>query len=150
MSGETIITVIGNLTGEPELRFTPAGAAVCTFTVASTPRTFDRQANEWTDGETLFLRASVWREQAEWAAQSLAKGTRVIVTGRLKSRTFDTEDGGRRTVVELDVEEVGPSLRYATATVVRQNRDRASSSWTAPQQDTPAPASPDWGAGPVY
>ncbi|MDR7161791.1 single-stranded DNA-binding protein [Arthrobacter sp. BE255] len=122
MSGETTITVIGNLTNDPELRFTPSGSAVANFTVASTPRTFDRQSNEWKDGETLFLRASVWREAAENVAESLTKGMRVIVTGRLKSRSYETKEGEKRTVIELEVDEIGPSLRYANAKVNRTQR----------------------------
>ena len=122
MAGETIITIIGNLTGDPELRFTPSGAAVANFTVASTPRMFDRQANEWKDGETLFMRCSIWREAAENVAESLHRGTRVIVTGRLKSRSYETKEGEKRTVVELDVDEVGPSLRYANAKVNKTSR----------------------------
>ncbi|WP_306874248.1 single-stranded DNA-binding protein [Arthrobacter bambusae] len=113
MAGETTITVIGNLTADPELKFSPSGSAVANFTVASTPRTFDRQSNEWKDGETLFLRASVWREAAENVAESLTKGMRVIVSGRLKSRSYETKEGEKRTVIEIEVEEVGPSLRYA-------------------------------------
>ncbi len=122
MAGETVITIIGNLTNDPELRFTPSGAAVANFTVASTPRTFDRQANEWKDGETLFMRCSVWREAAENVAESLTRGTRVIVSGRLRSRTYDTKEGEKRTVVELEVDEVGPSLRYATTKVSKTSR----------------------------
>jgi single-strand DNA-binding protein len=122
MAGETVITVIGNLTGDPELRFTPSGAAVANFTVASTPRTFDRQSNEWKDGDTLFLRCSIWREAAESVAESLTKGTRVIVTGRLVQRSYETREGEKRTVYELQVDEVGPSLRYATAKVTRTQR----------------------------
>jgi single-strand DNA-binding protein len=122
MAGETTITLVGNLTGDPELRFTPSGAAVANFTVASTPRTFDRQSNEWKDGETLFMRCSVWREAAENIAESLQKGMRVIVTGRLVSRSFDTKEGEKRTVMEMQVDEVGPSLRYATAKVNRTQR----------------------------
>ncbi|MEV7638034.1 single-stranded DNA-binding protein [Pseudarthrobacter enclensis] len=122
MVGETTITVIGNLTSDPELRFTPSGSAVANFTIASTPRTFDRQSNEWKDGETLFLRASVWREAAENVAESLTKGTRVIVTGRLKSRSYETKEGEKRTVIELEVDEIGPSLRYANAKVNRTQR----------------------------
>jgi single-strand DNA-binding protein len=122
MSGETTITVIGNLTSDPELRFTPSGSAVANFTIASTPRTFDRQSNEWKDGETLFLRASVWREAAENVAESLTKGTRVIVSGRLKSRSYETKEGEKRTVIELEVDEIGPSLRYANAKVNRTQR----------------------------
>ncbi|WP_255470796.1 single-stranded DNA-binding protein [Pseudarthrobacter sp. B4EP4b] len=119
MAGETTITVIGNLTSDPELRFTPSGSAVANFTIASTPRTFDPQSNEWKDGETLFLRASVWREAAENVAESLTKGMRVIVTGRLKSRSYETKEGEKRTVIELEVDEIGPSLRYASAKVNR-------------------------------
>ncbi|WP_411374815.1 single-stranded DNA-binding protein [Arthrobacter sp. MPF02] len=122
MAGETTITVIGNLTNDPELRFTPSGSAVANFTIASTPRTFDRQSNEWKDGETLFLRAAVWREAAENVAESLTKGTRVIVTGRLKSRSYETKEGEKRTVIELEVDEIGPSLRYANAKVNRTQR----------------------------
>lgn len=123
MAGETTITVIGNLTSDPELRFTPSGDAVANFTIASTPRTFDRQSNEWKDGETLFLRASIWKEAAENVAESLTKGTRVIVSGRLKSRTYDTKEGEKRTVMELEVDEIGPSLRYANAKVNRTQRN---------------------------
>src|SRR5690625_3105980 len=122
MAGETIITVVGNLTADPELRFTPAGAAVANFTVASTPRNFDRQTNEWRDGETLFLRCSIWRDAAENVAESLTKGMRVIVQGRLVQRSFETREGERRTVVELQVDEIGPSMRYATAQVTRASR----------------------------
>lgn len=119
MAGETIITVVGNLTADPELRYTQNGLAVANFTIASTPRTFDRQANEWKDGEALFLRASVWREFAEHVSQSLTKGSRVIAQGRLKQRSFETQQGEKRTVIELEVDEIGPSLRYATAQVTR-------------------------------
>ncbi len=122
MAGETVITVIGNLTNDPELRFTPNGAAVASFTVASTPRTFDRQSNEWKDGDTLFLRCTVWRQAAENVAESLHKGTRVIVQGRLKQRSFETREGEKRTVVELEADEVGASLRSATAKVNKANR----------------------------
>ncbi len=122
MAGDTTLTLIGNLTNDPELRFTPSGAAVANFTVASTPRAFDRQSNEWKDGETLFMRCSVWREAAENVAESLTRGSRVIVTGRLKSRTYDTREGEKRTVVELEVDELGPSLRYATAKVAKTQR----------------------------
>jgi single-strand DNA-binding protein len=122
MAGETVITIIGNVTNDPELRFTPSGAAVANFTVASTPRTFDRQSNEWKDGDTLFMRCSVWRDAAENVAESLQRGTRVLVTGRLRSRSYETKEGEKRTVVELDVDEVGPSLRYATAKVNKTSR----------------------------
>ena len=119
MAGETSITLVGNLTADPELRFTQSGAAVANFTVASTPRTFDRQSNEWRDGDAMFLNCSVWRQAAENAAESLQKGMRVIVQGRLKSRSYETREGERRTVFEVDVDEVGPALRYATAKVTK-------------------------------
>ena len=119
MAGETIITLVGNLTADPELRFTPSGAAVANFTVASTPRTFDRQTSEWKDGDAMFLNCSVWRQYAENVAESLTKGMRVIVSGRLKSRSYETREGEKRTVFEVDVDEVGPALRYATAKVTR-------------------------------
>lgn len=119
MAGETIITVVGNLTADPELRYTQGGLAVANFTIASTPRTFDRQANDWKDGEALFLRASCWREFAEHVAGSLTKGTRVVATGRLKQRSYDDREGVKRTAIELEVDEIGPSLRYATAQVTR-------------------------------
>src|SRR5689334_6133530 len=122
MAGDTVITIIGNITNDPELRFTPSGAAVANFTVASTPRAFDRQSNEWKDGETLFMRCSVWRDAAENVAESLQRGSRVIVTGRLKSRSYETKEGEKRTVVELEVDELGPSLRYATAKVNKTSR----------------------------
>lgn len=119
MAGETIITVVGNLTADPELRYTQNGLAVANFTIASTPRTFDRQANDWKDGEALFLRASCWREFAEHVAGSLTKGSRVVATGRLKQRSYDDREGNKRTAIELEVDEIGPSLRYATAQVTR-------------------------------
>lgn len=122
MAGETVITVIGNLTADPELRFTPSGAAVANFTVASTPRTFDRQTGEWKDGDALFLRCNVWRQAAENVAESLTRGMRVMVQGRLRQRSFETREGEKRTVVELEVDEVGPSLRYASAKVTRTQR----------------------------
>lgn len=122
MAGETVITVVGNLTADPELRFTPAGAAVANFTVASTPRTFDRQTNEWKDGDALFMRCNIWREAAENVAESLTRGARVVVTGRLRQRSYETREGEKRTVVELEVDEVGPSLRYATAKVNKVSR----------------------------
>ena len=121
MSNEPTLTVIGNLTDAPELRFLASGVAVASFTIASTPRTFDKATNEWKDGETLFMRCSIWREAAENVAESLTRGTRVIVTGRLKSRSYD-KDGEKRTVIELDVDEVGPSLKYATAKVAKVER----------------------------
>ena len=122
MAGDTVITVVGNLTADPELRFTPSGAAVANFTVASTPRTFDKNSNEWKDGEALFLRCSVWRQAAENVAESLHRGTAVIVQGRLKQRSYETKEGEKRTVYELDVDEVGPSLRWATAKVTKASR----------------------------
>src|SRR5580765_5388660 len=122
MAGETIVTVVGNLTADPELRFTPSGAAVASFTIASTPRTFDRNSNEWKDGEALFLRCSIWRQAAENAAESLQRGMRVIASGRLKQRSYETREGEKRTVIELDVEEIGPSLKYASAKVNRTQR----------------------------
>jgi single-strand DNA-binding protein len=122
MAGETVITVVGNLVDDPELRFTPSGAAVANFRIASTPRTFDRQTNEWKDGEALFLSCSVWRQAAENVAESLQRGMRVVVQGRLKARTFETREGEKRTVFEIEVEEVGPSLKYATAKVTKVSR----------------------------
>ena len=119
MTGETIITVVGNLTADPELRYTQGGLAVANFTIASTPRTFDRAANDWKDGEALFLRASCWREFAEHVAGSLTKGSRVIAQGRLKQRSYETKEGEKRTSIELEIDEIGPSLRYATAQVTR-------------------------------
>ena len=126
MAGETVITVVGNLTADPELRYTQNGLPVANFTIASTPRNFDRAANEWKDGEALFLRASVWREFAEHVAGSLTKGMRVIATGRLKQRSYQDREGNNRTAIELEVDEIGPSLRYATAQVTRA----ASSGWS--------------------
>ncbi|MCU7823693.1 single-stranded DNA-binding protein [Kitasatospora sp. DSM 101779] len=122
MAGETVITLVGNLVDDPELRFTPSGAAVAKFRIASTPRTFDRQTNEWKDGESLFLTCNVWRQPAENVAESLQKGMRVIVQGRLRQRSYDTKEGEKRTVFEVEVDEVGPSLRSATAKVTRANR----------------------------
>jgi single-strand DNA-binding protein len=126
MAGDTVITVVGNLTADPELRFTPSGAAVASFTIASTPRQFDRNTNEWKDGEALFLRCSIWRQAAENVAESLQRGMRVVAQGRLKQRSFETREGEKRTVIELDVDEVGPSLRYATAKVNRTQRGSSS------------------------
>jgi len=122
MAGETVITVVGNLTADPELRFTPSGAAVANFTVAATPRTFDRQSGEWKDGDALFMRCNVWRQAAENVAETLTRGMRVMVQGRLRQRSFETREGEKRTVVELEVDEVGPSLRYATAKVNKVSR----------------------------
>lgn len=146
MAGETEIHIVGNLTADPELRYTQSGIPVANFTVASTPRTFDRQSGEWKDGDALFLRCTAWKDMAEHVAGSLTKGTRVIGIGNLKQRNFETREGERRTVIELDVQEIGPSLRYATAEVVRtggQNGQRrtapAGDAWATPGQ-SPAPA----------
>jgi len=122
MAGETVITVVGNLTGDPELRFTPSGAGVANFSIASTPRTMDRQTSEWKDGDPLFLRCNAWRDLAEHVAETLTKGMRVIAQGRLKQRSYETREGEKRTVYELEVDEIGPSLRYATATVQKQSK----------------------------
>jgi single-strand DNA-binding protein len=155
MAGETVITVIGNLTADPELRFTPSGAAVANFTVASTPRTFDRQSQEWKDGEALFLRCNVWRQAAENVAESLTRGSRVIVSGRLKQRSFDTKEGEKRTVIELEVDEIGPSLRYATAKVNRAQRSDSGGgggygggSGNSGNSRQSAPADDPWGSAP--
>ena len=120
--GDVNITMVGNLVADPELRYTPNGAAVANFRIASTPRVFDRQSNEWKDGEALFMSCSIWREAAENVSESLQRGSRVIVTGRLKSRSYETKEGEKRTVTELEVDEVGPSLRYATAKVNKTQR----------------------------
>ena len=152
MAGDTTVTVIGNLTADPELRFTPSGAAVASFTVASTPRTFDRQSGEWKDGEALFLRCNIWRQAAENVAESLTRGARVIVNGRLKQRSFETREGEKRTVIELDVDEIGPSLRYATAKVNKVSRGTGGGGFgggggqSAPQDD-PWGSAPPAGAG---
>jgi single-strand DNA-binding protein len=137
MAGETIITVVGNLTADPELRYTQNGVAVANFTIASTPRLFDRQSNDWKDGEALFMRASVWREFAEHVASSLTKGARVVATGRLRQRSYETKEGEKRTSIELEVDEIGPSLRYATAQIQRQSSGArpagaVEDSWSAP------------------
>jgi single-strand DNA-binding protein len=134
MAGETVITVVGNLVDDPELRFTPAGVAVAKFRVASTPRTFDRQTNEWKDGESLFLTCSVWRQAAENAAETLARGTRVIVQGRLKQRSYEDREGVKRTVYELDVDEVGVSLARATAVVTKKTGNGQTSAGQSPTQ----------------
>ncbi len=145
MANETTITIVGNLTADPELRYTQNGLPVANFTIASTPKTFDRQSNDWKDGEALFLRASVWREFAEHVAGSLTKGSRVVATGRLKQRSYQDKDGANKTSIELEIDEIGPSLRYATAQVTRaasngSNRNTAQDgSWSTPQataQDT--------------
>ena len=158
---DTVITVVGNLTADPELRFTASGAPVANFTVASTPRTFDRQTNEWKDGEALFLRCSIWRDAAENVTESLSKGTRVIVQGKLKQRSYETREGERRTVVELEVDEIGPSLRYATAKVTRTPRGgfgggnagggNAGGGFGAPAGGSrgQAPADDPWGSAPA-
>ena len=145
MSNDTTLTVQGNLTNDPELRFTPSGSAVANFTVASTPRTFDKQTQQWKDGETLFLRASVWREQAENVAESLTKGMAVIATGRLKSRSYETKEGEKRTVIELEIDEIGPSLRNASAKVTRTNRGNTQQQPYAPPAAS-APSDP-WAQG---
>lgn len=151
MAGETVITVIGNLTADPELKFTPSGSAVANFTIASTPRTFDRQVNEWKDGEALFLRASVWKEAAANVAETLTKGMRVMAQGRLKSRSYDTKEGERRTVMELEVDEIGPSLRFASAKVTRTNRSGGGNggggTQSQPQQSAPQQNAPQQGGG---
>ena len=141
MAGETIITIVGNLTADPELRYTQNGLPVANFTIASTERTFDRQANEWKDGEPLFMRASVWREFAEHVAGSLTKGSRVIATGRLKQRSYQDNEGKNRTSIELEVDEIGPSLRYATASITRTAGGQAQGGQAArPQAQQAAPA----------
>ena len=147
MAGETTITVIGNTTAPAELKFTPSGAAVASFTVASTPRTFDKQSQEWRDGETLFLRCSAWREMAENIAESLhEKGTRVIVQGRLVQRSYETREGEKRTVVEMQVDEVGPSLRNATAKVARKSSGTSQQWGASARVGTPKdqPADDPW------
>jgi len=146
MAGDTTVTVIGNLTADPELRFTPSGAAVASFTVASTPRTFDRASGEWKDGEALFLRCNIWRQAAENVAESLQKGMRVVVQGRLKQRQYETREGEKRTVVELDVDEIGPSLRYATAKVNKVSRGSGSGGYGA--GGASAPPDDPWGSAP--
>ncbi|MDR0849335.1 MAG: single-stranded DNA-binding protein [Propionibacteriaceae bacterium] len=148
MAGDTIITIVGNLTADPELRFTPSGAAVANFTVASTPRTFDRNSNEWKDGEAMFLNCAVWRQVAENVAESLTKGMRVIVQGRLKSRSYETQSGERRVVFEVDVDEVGPALKYASAKVTRNPssggfQQGGSAGWSSAPQSS-APAADPW------
>jgi single-strand DNA-binding protein len=127
MAGDTTITIVGNLTDDPDLRFTPNGAAVANFTVASTPRFFDKQTNEWRDGEALFLRCSIWRQAAENVAETLQRGARVIVSGRLKQRSYETREGEKRTTFEVEVDEIGPSLKYATAKVTKTSRSGGNS-----------------------
>ncbi|WP_336818951.1 single-stranded DNA-binding protein [Gordonia sp. MMO-8] len=155
---DVITTVVGNLVSDPELRFTPAGHPVANFTIASTPRTFDRQSNEWKDGEALFLRCSLWRTPAENVAESLKKGMRVIAQGKLKQRSYETREGEKRTVVELEVEEIGPSMRYATARVARNERGQGGGGYGQSQQQrqssggygggqSSAPMDDPWGSG---
>lgn len=139
MTGETIVTVVGNIVADPELRFSPSGAAVANFTIASTPRTFDKQSNEWKDGETLFMRSAIWREAAENVAESLTKGMRVIAQGRLVQRSYDDREGNKRTVTELQVEEIGPSLKYASAKVTRAQRSTGNGAPQQQQQGEPDP-----------
>jgi single-strand DNA-binding protein len=153
-AGDVNVTIVGNLTNDPELRFTPSGAAVASFTVASTPRVLDKATNEWKDGEALFMRCSVWRQYAENVAESLTKGSRVIVTGRLKQRSYETREGEKRTVVEMDVDEVGPALKYATAKVNKVSRggggfgdSGGSSSPSSGSSDDPWASGPSSSAG---
>jgi len=151
-AGDVVVTVVGNLTNDPELRFTPSGAAVASFTVASSSRVLDRTTNEWKDGETVFMRCSVWRQYAENVAESLTKGTRVIVQGRLKQRSYETREGEKRQVMEVEVDDVGPALRYATAKVNRVQRqgggfDGGQSAGGAAPADDPWASSPSSGAG---
>jgi single-strand DNA-binding protein len=155
MAGDTVITLVGNLVDDPELRFTPSGQAVAKFRIASTPRSFDKTTNEWKDGEALFMRCSVWRQYAENVAESLTKGSRVIVTGRLKQRSYETREGEKRTVYEVDVDEVGPALRSATAKVTKVARSGggfggdAGSSSSAGGNDPWAGSGDNWGASPA-
>ena len=155
MANDTTITIVGNLTNDPEMRFTPSGSAVANFTIASTPKQFDKQAGEFKEGETLFLRCNIWREAAENVAESLQKGMRVVAQGRLKSRSFETKEGQKQTVIELEVEEIGPSLRWASAKVTRTQRGgggngggnsqaNTSQGWGGQQQTAPAD---NWGGG---
>jgi single-strand DNA-binding protein len=145
MAGETLITVVGNLTDDPELRFTPTGAAVANFRVASTPRRYNRETNQWEDQDALFLSCSVWRQYAENVAESLQRGSRVIVSGRLKQRSYETNDGEKRTVYEVDVDEIGPSLRWATAKVSKVDRDRGTGGG---DQQAPSGGSDPWATSP--
>ncbi|MEV7466636.1 single-stranded DNA-binding protein [Streptomyces kronopolitis] len=148
MAGETVITVVGNLVDDPELRFTPSGAAVAKFRVASTPRTFDRQTNEWKDGESLFLTCSVWRQAAENVAESLTRGTRVVVQGRLKQRSYEDREGVKRTVYELDVEEVGASLKNATAKITKTSGRGGQGGGFGGGQQGGGQGGGGWGGGP--
>ena len=145
MAGETVITVVGNLVDDPTLRFTPSGSAVANFRVASTPRVFDKQANEWRDGDALFLTCTVWNQQAEHVAESLTRGMRVIVQGRLRQRSYETREGEKRTVVELEVDEVGPGLRYATAKVSRAGRSSVGGAARSASQGSDGGQDP-WGS----
>lgn len=145
MANDLIMTAVGNLTADPELRYSQGGVAVANFTVASTPRTFDKAANEWKDGEATFLRCSVWRDYAENVATTLTKGMRVIVTGKFKTRSYEDKDGNKRTSMDLEVDEVGPSLRYANAVVQRIQRDNNLTRQQPPQEDAWANANPDQG-----
>ena len=149
MAGETVITVVGNLVDDPELRFTPSGAAVANFRIASTPRTFDKQTNEWKDGEGLFLSCSVWRQAAENVAESLQKGMRVVIQGRLKQRSYEDREGQKRTVVELEVEEVGPSLKYATAKVARVSRGNGGGGGYGSQGGSGGQGGDPWASSPA-
>jgi single-strand DNA-binding protein len=148
MAGETVITVVGNLTADPELRFTPSGAAVANFTVASTPRTYDKASGDWKDGDALFLRCSIWRQAAENVAESLTRGMRVMVTGSLKQRSYETAQGEKRTVVELEAEDVAPSLKYATAKVNKVERKGGSNTGGNASKPRKAAASDPWGGAP--
>ena len=148
-AGDTNLTMIGNLVNDPELRFTPSGAAVAKFTVASTPRYLDKNTNEWKDGDSLFLQCQIWRQAAENVAESLTKGMRVIVSGRLKQRSYETKEGEKRTVFEVEVDEVGPSLRNATAKVTKTAR-QTGGGYTAPTSESPVASTDDpWSAAPV-
>jgi single-strand DNA-binding protein len=157
MAGDTVITVVGNLTADPELRFTPSGAAVASFTIASTPRSFDRTSNEWKDGEALFLRCSIWRQAAENAAESLTRGMRVVAQGRLQQRSYETREGEKRTVIELQVDEIGPSLKYASAKVNKTQRGSSSGGGFGSSGSDggggggggSAPADDPWGSAPA-
>ncbi|MDA3644380.1 single-stranded DNA-binding protein [Saccharopolyspora indica] len=150
MAGETGITIVGNLTADPELRFTASGAAVANFTVASTPRTFDRQSGEWKDGQALFLRCNIWRQPAENVAESLTRGMRVLVQGRLRQRSFETKEGEKRTVFELEVDEIGPALRYATAKVNKVTRSSNAQPESDPWAAEPAAAAAAAGETPPF
>ena len=149
MAGDTVITVIGNLTSDPELRFTPSGAAVANFTVASTPRAFDKASGEWKDQEALFMRCNIWRQAAENVAETLTRGARVIVSGRLKQRSYETREGEKRTVVELEVDEIGPSLKYATAKINKVSRGSGGGGFGGSGGGGGAPSDDPWGSAPA-